>query len=55
MGTFSYNIRAIGLYSGINIKLENSKVKKRFLFPALVTFYKFLKSYLISTIPNILS
>ena len=52
---FSYNIRAISLCSSVNIKLENSEVEKKSLFLTLVTLHKFLRSYLMSAIPSILS
>ncbi len=43
------------MYSSINIKLENSIVKKRSLFPTLVNLYKFLRNCSLSTILSIQS
>ena len=41
---FSFGIIAICLCYSVNIKLENSIVKKRSLFPALADLYKFLEN-----------
>jgi hypothetical protein len=48
---FPYGIRAVGLYSSINIKLEILVAKKRSLFLALADLYRFLGNWsLIATL-----
>jgi hypothetical protein len=42
--TFLCDIRAVCLYSSVNIKLEIIIAKKRFPFPTLANLYKFLSN-----------
>lgn len=50
---FSYNIRAVYLYSGVNIKLERLVAEKRSLFPALADLRKFSGNCSLSAIISI--
>jgi hypothetical protein len=48
MDAFLYNIRAVCLCSGVNIKLEIIVTKKRSLFPTLANLYRFLNNWSLS-------
>jgi len=50
---FLCDIRAVYLYSGINIKLKSLVAKKRLLFLALANLCKFLKHCSLSATPSI--